>query len=213
MDLYKRLLLENRAWAEGRLRQNPEYFAKLSEGQSPEILWIGCSDSRVPEHEITNRRPGEIFVHRNIANMVIHTDMNLLSVVDFAVNILHVKNIIVCGHYLCGGVEAAMENKQHGLVDNWIRGIRDVYRLYEEELDAIQDREVRFDRLVELNVYEQVFDLTKTSIIQNAWQRGDYPVLHGWVFDIRTGLIRDLGIHFNSKTPLPRPFRITERTQ
>ena len=208
MEIYEQLLLENKAWAEERQRTDPKYFSRLAEGQRPEILWIGCSDSRVPEHEITNRRPGEIFVHRNIANMVVHTDMNLLSVLDFAVNLLQVKHIIVCGHYLCGGVEAAMQNKQHGLVDNWIRGVRDVYRLYETELNAISDPQMRFDRLVELNVYEQVLDVAKTSIVQNAWSTRTYPIVHGWVFDIRTGLIKDTGVHVTSKTPLPRMYRL-----
>src|SRR5690606_31062238 len=184
MDTYKELLAGNRAWVEEKLNQDPDYFERLSKGQSPEVLWIGCSDSRVPANEITRTKPGDIFVHRNIANMVIHSDMNLLSVLDYAVNILRVKHVIVCGHYGCGGVKAAMTNEQYGLVDNWLRHIKDVYRTHSAELDAIEDEHQRFNRLVELNVIEQVFDLSKTSIIQNAWQSRQLPMIHGWVYDL-----------------------------
>src|SRR5688572_18217153 len=168
METYKALLAGNKRWVEEKLRQDPEFFKRLSKGQSPEVLWIGCSDSRVPANEITGTNPGEIFVHRNIANVVVHSDMNLLSVLDYAVNILKVKHVIVCGHYGCGGVEAAMQNKQFGLVDNWLRYIKDVYRIHRKELDNITDYNARFERFVELNVIEQACGLMKTTIIQNA---------------------------------------------
>lgn len=198
----------NKAWVNKMLKEDPNYFENLAKGQSPEILWIGCSDSRVPPNEITNTKPGEIFIHRNIANMVVHSDMNLLSVLDYAVNALKVKHVVVCGHYECGGVKAAMSGKQNGLVDNWIRHIKDVYRLYEHELESIQDMQERFDRLVELNVREQLFDLSKTSIVQNAWESRNEPKLHGFVFDIKTGLLKDLNVHFDSQHQLPEFYRI-----
>lgn len=203
MEIYKALLAGNRAWVKEKLGQDPGFFERLAEGQRPEVLWIGCSDSRVPANEITATKPGDIFVHRNIANMVIHSDMNMLSVLDYAVNILKVKHVIVCGHYGCGGVKAAMCSEQFGLVDNWLRHIKDVYRLHSEELDKIEDEEKRFRRLVELNVIEQVFDLSKTSIIQNAWRSRQYPMVHGWVYELKTGVINDLGVSLHSKSKLP----------
>lgn len=209
MDTYKDLLSGNKNWVEEKLRQDPDFFERLSQGQSPEVLWIGCSDSRVPANEITGTKPGDIFVHRNIANMVVHSDMNLLSVLDYAVNILKVKHVIVCGHYGCGGVKAAMTNEQYGLVDNWLRHIKDVYRLHSMELDAISDEGKKFNRFVELNVIEQVFDLSKTSIIQNAWRTRDFPMVHGWVYDLRTGIIQDLGVSLHSKSEMPAIFNIT----
>lgn len=166
---YEKLFEGNKKWVSDTLEKDPYFFEKLSKGQKPPVLWIGCSDSRVPANEITGTLPGEIFVHRNIANMVIHTDMSMLSVLDYSVNILEVTDIIVCGHYGCGGVLAAMDNKPLGIVENWLRHIKDVYRLHQRELDAIENLELRANRLVELNVIEQVFDLTKTSIVQNAW--------------------------------------------
>lgn len=203
METYKALLEGNKIWVQERLTEDPEFFERLSKGQHPQVLWVGCSDSRVPANEITRTQPGDIFVHRNIANMVVHSDMNLLSVLDYAVNILHVKHVIVCGHYGCGGVKAAMGNEQYGLVDNWLRFIKDVYRLHAKELDAIKDEEKRFDRLVELNVIEQVFDLTKTSIIQNAWRDRNEPKVHGWVYSLKTGIIKDLNVSFDSLAKLP----------
>ena len=194
MKVYEKLLLENKAWAKEKLQLDPSYFNKLAHSQSPEFLWIGCSDSRVPANEITNTQPGEIFVHRNIANMVIHTDVNLLSVLEYAVTHLKVKHIIVCGHYGCGGVQTAMTNKHVGLIDNWIRHIKDVYRFHQEELDAITDEQQRFNRFVELNVFEQVLDLGKTSIVQSAWERGQQVHVHGWVYDIHDGMIKDLDV-------------------
>jgi len=210
MDLYNSLLAGNKVWVREKLEQDPQFFERLSKGQSPQFLWIGCSDSRVPANEITNTQPGDIFVHRNIANMVVHSDMNMLSVLDYAVNILKVRHVIVCGHYGCGGVKAAMTNDQYGLVDNWLRFIKDVYRTHSQELDAIRDEEDRFNRFAELNVIEQVFDLVKTTIIQNAWKDRNAPMVHGWIYDIKTGLIKDLGVTFDEKSILPPIFRVIE---
>jgi carbonic anhydrase len=199
---YNRLLENNKAWATLKKNNDPEFFNELSLGQNPEYLWIGCSDSRVPANEITGTKPGEIFVHRNIANMVVHTDMNLLSVLSYGVEVLKVKHIIVCGHYGCGGVLAAMGKKQYGLIDNWLRHIKDVYRYHHDELDAIQDADLRGKRFVELNVIEQVCDLGKTSIVQNAWKNKQPLHLHGWVYDLKDGLIRDLNVTFRSPKDL-----------
>jgi carbonic anhydrase len=191
MKSYQKLLLENKAWAQEKVEDDPEFFSRLSQIQTPEFLWIGCSDSRVPANEITNTQPGEIFVHRNIANLVVHTDVNLLSVLEYAVNYLKVKHVIVCGHYGCGGVKAAMTNHDFKQVLNmWLRNIKDVYRLHRQELDGINEEEKRFDRLVELNVIEQVHHLAKTSIIQRAWKRNGYPHIHGWVYSLHDGLIK-----------------------
>lgn len=209
MDIYKSLLEGNKHWVEEKLKEDPDFFNTLAKGQSPQVLWIGCSDSRVPANEITGTKPGDIFVHRNIANMVVHTDMNMLSVLDYAVNVLKVRHVIVCGHYGCGGVRAAMSNNQFGLIDNWLRNIKDVYRLHAEELDKIEDEEERFNRFVELNVMEQVFDLSKTSIIQNAWRERNSPYIHGWVYSLNTGLITDLGVSFDSTTKIPSIYKIT----
>jgi carbonic anhydrase len=208
MSIYDKLLSGNKEWVKEKLEKDPEYFLRLSRGQRPQVLWIGCSDSRVPANEITNTNPGDIFVHRNIANLVVHSDMNMLSVLDYSVNILQVKHIIVCGHYGCGGISAAMDNKQHGLVDNWLRHIKDVYRLHSDELDAIQDEDARARRLVELNVIEQVFDLSKTSIVQNAWGSRNEPLVHGWVYELKTGIIQDLDVTFHSQTKMPSIYHI-----
>lgn len=191
---YKKLLSNNKKWVVKQLNKDPNYFEDLAQGQNPEYLWIGCSDSRVPANEVTGTRPGDIFVHRNIANMVVHSDMNLLSVLSYGVEVLKVKHIIVCGHYGCGGVLAAMGNKQFGLIDNWLRHIKDVYRMYHKELDAIEDVTQRGRRFVEVNVMEQVLDLGKTSIVQNAWRDGQPLHLHGWVYDIGDGIIKDLNV-------------------
>jgi len=193
MNPYEKLLLENKAWAQEMLEEDADYFNRLSTLQTPEFLWIGCSDSRVPADKITGTQPGEIFVHRNIANLVIHTDVNLLSVLDYAVNHLKVNHVIVCGHYGCGGVKAAMTNHDFNhLLNMWLRNIKDVYRLYQPELEAIPNEEDRADRLVELNVTEQVMRLAKTSIIQRAWKYGKRPVLHGWVYGLKDGIIKSL---------------------
>jgi carbonic anhydrase len=187
------LLDKNRQWVRKQLELDPNYFNNLSLGQNPEYLWIGCSDSRVPANQITGTKPGDIFVHRNIANMVVHSDMNMLSVLSYAVEVLQVKHIIVCGHYGCGGVVAAMENQQLGLIDNWLRHIKDVYRFNAAELDAITDTTDRARRFVELNVIEQVGNLGKTSIVQNAWRRDQSLTLHGWAYDVKDGIIHNLG--------------------
>lgn len=185
-----KLLLENKAWANEKLTDDPGYFERLAHLQTPEFLWIGCSDSRVPANEITGTQPGEIFVHRNVANMVVHTDVNMLSVLDYAVNHLKVKHVIVCGHYGCGGVKAAMTNHDFKYVLNmWLRNIKDVYRLHRPELEAISDEEARVNRLTELNVKEQLMNLAKTSIIQRAWRKEQRPQLHGWVYGLKNGLI------------------------
>jgi carbonic anhydrase len=186
-----KLLVENKAWAAEKIADDPEYFERLSHLQTPEFLWIGCSDSRVPANEITGTQPGEIFVHRNIANMVIHTDVNLLSVLEFAVSHLKVRHVIICGHYGCGGIKAAMTNHDYKQVLNmWLRNIKDVYRLHRDELEAINNEEERTDRLTELNVKEQVMHLAKTSIIQRAWKNENRPHLHGWVYGLKDGLIK-----------------------
>jgi carbonic anhydrase len=190
---YQKLLQDNKAWAEEMVQNNPEYFKRLAQLQTPEFLWIGCSDSRVPADRITGTQPGEIFVHRNIANLVIHTDVNLLSVLDFAVNHLKIKHVIVCGHYGCGGVKAAITNHDYKFVLNmWLRNIKDVYSLYKDELDAIEDEEQKTNRLVELNVKEQVLRLAKTSIIQRAWKYDNRPMLHGWVYGLKDGIIKTI---------------------
>lgn len=190
---YEKLLLENKAWAKEMLEDDPDYFNRLAHVQTPEFLWIGCSDSRVPANEITGTQPGEIFVQRNIANLVVHTDVNLLSVLQYAVDILQVKHIIVCGHYGCGGVKAAMTNQSYaGVINKWLRNIKDVYRLYRNELDAIVDIEQRTDKLVELNVKEQVNNLAKTSIIQKAWKQNERPHIHGWVYGLKDGLLKSV---------------------
>lgn len=205
---YKKLLENNKAWALLEKNRDPDFFEDLATRQSPEYLWIGCSDSRVPANQITGTKPGDMFVHRNIANMVVHTDMNLLSVLSYAVDVLKVKHIIVCGHYGCGGVLAAMGNQQFGLIDNWLRHIKDVYRLHAEELDAIKDEALRGRRFVELNVIEQVHDLGKTTIVQNAWNRNQPLHIHGWAYDIRDGIIRDLEVSFKGMTDLPTLYRL-----
>jgi carbonic anhydrase len=191
MKPYEILLQNNRDWAEGKIANDSDYFNRLSHLQTPEFLWIGCSDSRVSANEITGTDPGEIFVHRNIANLVVNTDVNVLSVLDYAVNHLKVKHIIVCGHYGCGGIKSAITNHDFKPVLNmWLRGIKDVYRIHRSELDLLGDDNKRADRLTELNVMEQVFNLAKTSIIQRAWKYEQRPDLHGWVYGLTNGLIK-----------------------
>ena len=205
---YKKLLENNKNWVANKLAIDPSYFEKLSNSQNPEYLWIGCSDSRVPANQITGTLPGDIFVHRNIANMVVHSDMNMLSVLSYAVEVLKVKHIIVCGHYGCGGVIAAMENKQFGLIDNWLRHIKDVYRYHHKELDAIADETQRARRFVEVNVMEQVHDLGKTSIVQNAWKNKQPLHVHGWVYDIHDGIIKDLNVSFTCTKDLHKVYHL-----
>lgn len=208
-QFYNQLIENNRKWVAEKTSQDPDFFTKLSQGQTPPLLWIGCADSRVPANEVTGTQAGEVFVHRNIANMVLNTDMNMLSVLDYAVNVLKVRHIIVCGHYGCGGVKAAMSHNQIGLIDNWIRCIKDVYRFHHKELDAIVDETQRFDRFVELNVIEQVLDLAKTSIVQNAWSSGQDLWIHGWVYSIKNGLIKDLNVNYGNNNELPDIYRIS----
>lgn len=207
-DFYKKILENNKAWVEEKLALNPNYFQRLSERQMPPLLWIGCSDSRVPANEIIGAEPGDVFVHRNIANMVIHSDMNMLSVLDYAVNILKIENIIVCGHYGCGGVLAAMKNESYGLIDNWIRHIKTVYRLHHVELDQIEDETVRFNRFVELNVQEQVYDLAKTSIVQQAWARNQRVSIHGWAYGLNSGYVTDLQVNITSNQDLDEVYQL-----
>lgn len=205
---YKKLLENNKNWVAQQLAVDPVYFDKLANSQNPEYLWIGCSDSRVPANQITGTLPGDIFVHRNIANLVVHSDMNMLSVLSYAVEVLKVKHIIVCGHYGCGGVLAAMENKQFGLIDNWLRHIKDVYRYHHKELDAIEDKTQRARRFVEVNVIEQVHDLGKTSIVQNAWKNNQPLHVHGWVYDIHDGIIKDLNVNFTCTKDLHKVYHL-----
>lgn len=201
MNSFERLLLENKAWAEERVLLDPEYFTRLAKIQEPEFLWIGCSDSRVPANEITGTEPGEIFVHRNIANMVVHTDLNMLSVLQYAVQVLKVKHVIVCGHYGCGGVRAAISHQNLGLINKWLRNIKDVYYFHKEELQAIPEGDARVDRLTELNVQEQVMNLAKTSIIQMAWREHERPTLHGWVYRLSDGILHNL-VRMDPNTPI-----------
>lgn len=205
---YRKLIENNKKWVEEKLGQDPEFFKKLAEGQQPPVLWIGCADSRVPANEIIGAQPGEVFVHRNIANMVVPTDMNMLSVLDYAVNVLKVRHVIVCGHYGCGGVKAAMTNNSYGIIDNWIRHIKDVYRFHKAELEKIEKEDDRFNRFVELNVQEQVKDLAKTAIVQNAWNNGQQLHLHGWVYGVGSGIIKDLEVNFNDNSSLDAVYKL-----
>ena len=189
-----RLLQNNRTWAAERLQRDPGFFSRLEQIQRPEFMWIGCSDSRVPANEIVGLDPGELFVHRNVANIVVHTDLNCLSVLQFAVDVLKVQHVIVCGHYGCGGIRAATEKQEHGLIDNWLRHVQDVERDYEDELAMIADPVKRENRLCELNVTEQVRNVARTTIVQDAWRRGHDVQLHGWIYGLKDGLISDLRV-------------------
>ena len=206
-DYAKKLLESNRRWVKDTLIDDPDYFEHISNIHEPKVLWIGCSDARVPANEITGTSPGDIFVHRNISNMVVHSDMNMLSVLSYAVDVLKVEHIIVCGHYNCGGILAAMNNKSLGLIDNWLRHIKDVYRYNLEELESITDEKLRYNRLVELNVKQQVYNLCKTSIVQTAWQRGDFPYIHGWVYDVHDGILHDMDVTFNNNDSLSHMYK------
>jgi carbonic anhydrase len=201
MNEYEKLLLQNKLWVTEKLNLDKNYFNHLAELQKPEFLWIGCSDSRVPANEVTNTEPGEIFVHRNIANLVVNTDLNMLGVLKYAVEVLKVKHVIVCGHYGCGGVKAAITSDHFGLLNKWLRNIKDVYRLHTKELDKIEDIEKRTDALVEFNIIEQVNNLAKTSIVQKAWANSEYPNLHGCVYGLKDGILKDL-ILINKNTPM-----------
>ena len=205
---YHQLLENNKEWVTEMTNEDKDYFEKLAKGQRPPVLWIGCADSRVPANEITKTHPGELFVHRNIANMVVHTDMNMLSVLDYAVNHLKVKHIIVCGHYGCGGVQAAMQNKSLGLINKWVRNIKEVYKDNKTELKKIDNDKERFDRLVELNVKAQVYDLAKTSIVQQAWKDETGLEIHGWVYGLKDGIIKDLKVSMDSAAHLDDIFTL-----
>lgn len=203
-----KLFANNRRWATDMRLADPHYFDRLSEQQAPKYLWIGCSDSRVPANQILGLQPGEIFVHRNVANLVVHTDMSCLSVMQFAVEVLRIEHIIVCGHYGCGGVHAACGSKQYGLIDNWLRNIKDVYGRYRSELDAIEDDKQRGDRLCELNVLEQVKNVCHTTIVQNAWAQGRPLSVHGLIYSLRDGLLRDLAVRIASGEQLDAIYRM-----
>lgn len=198
MKTLKYLFEKNLAWATSIKEKDPDYFTRLSQQQDPEYLWIGCSDSRVPANQITNLAPGEVFVHRNIANLVVHTDLNCLSVVQFAVEVLKVKHIIICGHYGCGGIRAALENIEHGLIDNWLRHVKDVIRFNVKKFDGL-DHEQQLDLLCELNVREQVVNICNTTIVQSAWKQGHELSVHGWIYRIENGILKDLGVHADAK--------------
>ena len=198
MDNLSNLLEKNRAWAADRVRRDPEFFTRLEKIQAPAYMWIGCSDSRVPANEIVGLDPGELFVHRNVANVVVHTDLNCLSVLQFAIDVLKVKHVIVCGHYGCGGIRAALDRDSHGLIDNWLRHVQDVERDYQHELGGIVDPQQREDRLCELNVAEQVRNVGRTTIVQDAGRRGYAVQVHGWIDGLKDGLISDLRINANS---------------
>ena len=194
MRILKNLFDQNKQWAEKVKETDPDFFHKLSKQQNPEYLWIGCSDSRVPSNQIVGLLPGEIFVHRNIANVVVPSDLNCLSVIQYAVEVLKIKHIIVCGHYGCGGVKAAMEKDEHGLIDNWLHHIRDVYRSHSTEIDAIDDASSKLDKMCELNVVEQVANVCNTTIVRNAWKRGQELTVHGWIYSIENGILQDLNV-------------------
>ena len=200
------LLEKNKTWAVGIRAADPDFFQRLSHRQSPEYLWIGCSDSRVPSTELVNLSPGEMFIHRNVANVVVHTDLNCLSVIQFAVEVLKVRHIIVCGHYGCGGVEAALRNSKFGLIDNWLRHVQDVMQKHACLLDKI-DETARLNKLCELNVIEQVINVCRTTILQSAWERKQSVAVHGWIYGLENGLLRDLHICVDSQEKLPGSYR------
>ena len=208
MRTLKKLFENNRKWAERVKKSDPGFFLNLSKLQKPEYLWIGCSDSRVPAVEIVDMHPGEIFVHRNIANLVVHTDLNCLSVIQYAVEVLKVKHIIVCGHYGCGGIQAAMDNKEHGLIDNWLQNIKDVYRYHQAQIDSIQNQEKKIDLLCELNIAEQVTNICHTTIVQRAWNNGRNLEVHGWVYGLEDGIIKDLNVYAKDADKMSRTHKI-----
>ena len=208
MRVLKHLFDKNKKWAEKMKESNPDFFLNLSKQQKPEYLWIGCSDSRVPANQIVDLLPGEIFVHRNIANVVVHTDLNCLSVIQFAVEVLKVKHIIVCGHYGCGGIKAALENKDHGLIDNWLRNVKDVYRYHQNKIDSIQDGKERLNRMCELNVVEQVSNVCNTTIVQSAWKTGQNLSVHGWIYNIEDGILKDLDVCITNVEEMTKTLRL-----
>jgi len=208
MRVLKHIFDKNKQWASQMKATDPDFFAKLSKQQKPQYLWIGCSDSRVPANEIMGMLPGEVFVHRNIANMVIHTDLNCLSIIQYAVDVLKVKHIIVCGHYDCGGINAAMDNKEHGLIDNWLRNIKDVHRYHRDRLDAVKDEKERKKLLCEINVIEQVANVCHTTIVQNVWKSGQELAVHGWIYSIENGILRDLNVCVTNLDEVAQTHRI-----
>ena len=207
MNELKQLLEQNKLWAAGITASDPDFFQTLAKQQSPRFLWIGCSDSRVPATQLVGLAPGDMFVHRNVANVVVHTDFNCLSVMQYAVDVLKVEHIIICGHNNCGGVKAAMENSQLGLIDNWLRHVQDVFHEHEEALTAIDDKQTRLDRLCELNVIEQVLNVGRTTIVQSAWQRGQEVVVHGWIYSLEDGLLRDMGVTIDNAAGLASAYQ------
>ncbi|MDM4016085.1 carbonate dehydratase [Roseiconus lacunae] len=208
MRLLPQLIENNRKWVSNVNNADPEFFDRLSRGQSPELLWIGCADSRVPANQILGLLPGDVFVHRNIANVVVHSDFNCQSVIEYAVSVLKVKHIIVCGHYSCGGVKAASENHHVGLIDNWLRHIRDVRQKHETVLDAIEDEGEKFDRLCELNVVEQAYNVCHSTVVQEAWQRNQELAVHGWIYSIGDGLLKDLNVTISKPTEIAAAYRV-----
>jgi len=208
MDKLKQLLENNRRWAEKTKAQDPDFFPTLSRQQRPDYLWIGCADSRVPANQIIDMPPGTVFVHRNVANLVVHTDFSFLSVLQYAVEVLHVSDIIVCGHYGCGGVEAAYDHRQLGLIDNWLRNIIDTYYLHQEDIYRLTDRRARLDRLSELNVMEQVANVTQTSIVQTAWRQGQKLAVHGWIYSVEDGILQDLNVTVSGLDKVDPPYRL-----
>ena len=202
------LFQNNKDWVESKINKDPNYFQRMADAQDPNYLWIGCSDSRVPANEIVGLEPGELFVHRNVANLFPHTDFNCLSVLEYAVDLLKIQHVIVCGHYGCNGVKAAMEDHQLGLVDNWLRNIRDVYARFKDELDKIEDQVERYNRLVELNVMQQVLNVCHTTIVQGAWTRGQPLWVHGWVYDLAKGTLKDLDCCLSSIDQVEQIYRI-----
>jgi carbonic anhydrase len=207
VPVLKHLLENNRKWSARMVADDPDFFHRLSRQQAPEYLWIGCADSRVPANQITGLLPGEVFVHRNVANLVVHADLNCLSVIQYAVEVLKVRHIIVCGHYGCGGVKAAMQNVELGLIDNWLRNIKDIYVKHQPELEALTDDNARTDRLCELNVIEQVYNVCHTTIVQKAWKRGQTLAVHGWIYGIDNGHIKDLGVEVTSQEETAQVYR------
>ncbi len=208
MRTLKKLFENNVDWARQTATQDPEFFPRLASQQSPEYLWIGCADSRVPANQITGLAPGEVFVTRNVANLVVHTDFSLLSVLQYAVDVLKVKHVIVCGHYGCGGVKAAMGNGSHGLIDNWLRHIKDIYAIHHEALEAIADEGARFKRLCELNVAASVENVCETTVVQDAWRRGQELSVHGWIYSLEDGLLKDLDLCIQRPEQIPEVYRM-----
>jgi len=211
MRVLPELIAKNREWADGVSKENPEFFAKLAQEQKPDVLWIGCADSRVPANQIVGLMPGEVFVHRNIANVVVHTDFNCLSVIEYAVAVLKVKHVIVCGHYGCGGVKAASENHRLGLIDNWLRHIRDVRLKHSTVLKMIPDETERLDRLCELNVVEQAYNVCHTSVVQAAWESGQELAVHGWIYRIQDGLIRDMQLTITGPDEIDEAYKVATK--